>query len=325
MTKSINRKEFIRLSTAAALSLPVWSMISCKSPDSQNGEESALPAEMADPTYASHPGLQLYTVRDLFAQDPEGTLKQLADLGIKQLEFYDATALKNYVPKVKDLGMEVISTHFSPGLITGNWGDPANGGMTPPENYSFERMIEECAASGVRYAGIAYIFPWDRTSLDNFKHIAEKANEAGEKSKAAGVQLYYHNHSFEFKPTDGTTPFEEMMKIMDPDLVKLELDLFWTKISGNDPAAMISKHADRVIMMHLKDLKAGTPLDTDTANVDPGAFQPMGDGIIDFKQVLTAAHAAHVPYGFIEQDQSPDLPVMESIQRSLTYLQGLGM
>lgn len=159
MTKSINRKEFIRLSTAAALSLPVWSMISCKSPDSQNSEESALPAEMADPTYASHPGLQLYTVRDLFAQDPEGTLKQLADLGIKQLEFYDATALKNYVPKVKDLGMEVISTHFSPGLITGNWGDPANGGMTPPENYSFERMIEECAASGVRYAGIAYIFP----------------------------------------------------------------------------------------------------------------------------------------------------------------------
>lgn len=324
MTKSINRKEFIRLSTAAALSIPMWSLVSCKSNDGQTQADHAKEEDMADPPYASHPGLQLYTVRELFAKDPDGTLQQLANMGIKQLEFYDATALKTYVPKVKDLGMEVISTHFLPGLITGNWG-PAEGGMTPPENYSFDQMIEDCASNGVKYAGIAFLFPWDRTSLDDYKHIAEMANKAGEKSKASGVQLYYHNHSFEFKPTDGTTPFVEMMKIMDPNLVKLELDLFWATISGNDPAAMITKYSDRVIMMHLKDLKAGTPLDTDTMNVDPGAFQAMGDGIIDFKQVLTAAHAAHVPYGFIEQDQSPERPVMESIQRSLTYLKALGM
>ncbi|MEZ4898773.1 MAG: sugar phosphate isomerase/epimerase [Saprospiraceae bacterium] len=325
MTKSINRKEFIRLSTAAALSVPMWSLVSCNTGNQGSKEESGATTDSMDDTYASHPGLQLYTVRDLFSKDPEGTLSQLAGMGIKQLEFYDYNAIKTYVPKVNDLGMKVISTHFMPGFITGNWGDPSQGGMTPPENYGFEQLVEDCASHDIKYAGIAFLFPWDRTSLDDYKHIAEKANEAGELSKKSGVQLYYHNHSFEFAPMDGTTPFEEMIKIMDPELVKLELDLFWTKISGNDPAEMVSKHADRVIMMHLKDLKAGTPQDTQTMGVDPGAFQPVGDGVIDFKQVLTAAHAAHVPYAFIEQDQSPDRPVMESIQRSLDYLKELGL
>ena len=166
--------------------------------------------------------------------------------------------------------------------------------MAPPQNYNFDNIVEDCATHGVKYLGISILMPEDRLSMDDIKRFAESANKHGETSRKAGVQLYYHNHSFEFKPTEGTLPYDEMLKIFDPELVKLELDVFWATIAHNDPLAWIKKLGKQILFLHLKDLAAGTPLDYTVFEVKPEVFLEIGSGSIDFKSIFTVAKEAGI-------------------------------
>ncbi len=309
MKPSLTRKEFMKLAATTALAIPAASLLG-RNPIFED-------ISVAHP-YSAHPGLQLYTLREKFAKDPEGTLKKVAQIGYKDLEFFDPAKL-SMASQVKNLGMKIISTHFQPGYVTGNWANPEN----PPKE-KLEDIIELCAKAGVKNLGVGFLYPADRKSLDTYKSFAEKANKAGEKSKAAGVQLYYHNHSFEFKPTDGTTPLEAMLAILDKDLVKLELDVFWTSVSGNNPTEWIQKLKGRIKFLHLKDLKKDTPQDFTTSDVKPEAFVALGEGVVDFKSVLAAAHATDIPFTFVEQDHSAVDP-FDSIAKSLAYLKKLAL
>ena len=321
----MTRKEFVRLSAAAALSLPVAGLYSCspkkKEEQEEEGEEKKeVSASPASPPFASHPGLQLYTVREKFEKDSSGTLQKIAAIGYKEMELHDPSALSR-TKEIKDLGMNVISTHFLSGYISGKWDSLKKFGQPQPPG-TIDNIIESCAKNEVHYMGISILFPEERQTLDDYKRFAEKTNVVAAKSKAAGVQMYYHNHSFEFEPIENTTPIEELLKAFDKDLVKMELDLFWTTISGNDPAQWIEKMGDRIKMLHLKDLKAGTPKDYTTFQVPKEDFLAVGDGVVDFEKALKAAHKTGVPYAFVEQDHSATDP-FESITRSYKYLQGL--
>lgn len=309
MTKQLTRKEFMKLSATAALALPAIGLSAYTSPF-----DEAIPNP-----YGAHPGLQLYTLRQAFAKDPSGTLKRVAEIGFKELEFFDPSTL-SMAGQVKDLGMSIVSTHFLPGYITGEWDTTFI--KTPPKE-KLEDILELCAKNGVKNLGVGILFPSDHKAFDDFKRFAEKANKAGEKAKAAGVQLYYHNHSFEFEPTQNTTPLEAMLSVFDKELVKLELDVFWTTVSGNNAAEWIKKLKGRIKFLHLKDLKKDTPKDYTTFQVKPEAFVALGDGMVDFKSILQAAHDTGIPYTFVEQDHSAIDP-FESITKSLAYLKKLG-
>ncbi len=245
MNKPMTRKEFVKLS-AAALSLPLAGLYSCapkKEEKKENKEaEKAAGSSPSSPPFASHPGLQLYTLREHFEKDQVGTLKKIAAIGYKELELYNPGSL-NRVGEIKDLGMNVISTHFFSGYISGKWDSLKKFGAPVPTD-NIDNIIEACSKNNVHYMGISILFPEERQTLDDYKRFAEKANVVAAKSKAAGVQMYYHNHSFEFEPNGNTTPLEELMKAFDKDLVKMELDLFWTTVSGNDPAEWIEKLGD---------------------------------------------------------------------------------
>jgi sugar phosphate isomerase/epimerase len=321
MKNSLTRKEFVKLASSAALAIPFSSLISCAPKKEQQESTAALPEEKW-PAYSSHTGLQLYTLRDAFAKDPSGTLKKIADIGFKEIELFDPSQLSR-VKEIKDLGMNVVSTHFLPGYVTGRWDAVKQFGIPKPTN-TVENIIEDCAKNDVHFMGISILFPDERKTIDDYKRISDLCNKVGQKAKAAGVQLYYHNHSFEFEFTNGTTPLEEMLKILDADLVKLELDVFWTTISGNDASEWIKKVGSQIKFLHLKDLKAGTAKDYSTFQAPHEAFQAVGDGVVDFKKVLTIAAQAKIPYSFVEQDYSAIDP-FESISKSYKYLQTLGM
>jgi len=325
MNSKINRKKFLRLVSMATLGIPSLTFTACETRKKSNeSRDKTLAVEPEMHKFGDHLGLQLYTVRDYFLDNPEETLKKVAEIGYKELEFFETQMLSQYVPVVNDLGMRVVSTHFLPGYITNKWNEANQMGINKADNYSIDHIIEDCARSQVDYMGIAILFNEERTSLDDYKLLADRANEVGEKSKAAGVQLYYHNHSFEFEPMEGTTPLEAMINIFDPDLVKLELDVFWTTISGNDPSSWIKKLSGQVVFLHLKDLKPGVPQDYTTFDVSEEAFQAVGDGIIDFEKVLTSAQETGVKNTFVEQDHSP-IDIFESIARSYQYIQKVNL
>jgi hypothetical protein len=66
-------------------------------------------------------------------------------------------------------------------------------------------------------------------TLEDQKVMAEQCNEIGERAKEAGLQLGHHNHNVEFKPLPGGAGYDNLLRLPDPKLVKLELDCGWMR------------------------------------------------------------------------------------------------
>jgi sugar phosphate isomerase/epimerase len=96
----------------------------------------------------------------------------------------------------------------------------------------------------------------------------------GAKVKAAGLQLAYHNHNFEFKSYGATTGYDEFLRLTDPELLKLELDCGWVTVAGKDRIAYLTKYPDRFRLLHIKDFRKGFTPRTVLVGKDAGAPVP---------------------------------------------------
>lgn len=207
----MNRRDFLQRAVTASLGVGMLGFYA---------GESAIPL-------VENIGLQLYTLRNELQMDPMGTLEAIKEAGYKQLELMDTALLHRLYPVLQEMGMAVNSTHFLSPYLTGNWGPLAAFGMkSPPKNHTFETVLEAVSQRGIRFLVFPYLFPEDRGGLEVYKSLSEKLNQAGEKCKAAGVALCYHNHSFEFQPMEHSSPFEVLYQELDPDLVNFEIDIF---------------------------------------------------------------------------------------------------
>lgn len=101
----------------------------------------------------------------------------------------------------------------------------------------------------------------------------------------------------------------------------MKLIFFWVSVAGFDPATFIREHKDRIKLLHLKDKKEGTPQTYKAVTMPRDSFQPIGAGVLDFREILKAAVEANVVYGFVEQDESPN--PMADIRQSIDYLRKL--
>ncbi len=279
---------------AALLSKPLW----------------ALPA---DNRYLKTIGLQLYTLRSQLAQNIPDTLKAVADAGYFQVELMGVADADHMMAAAQAAGLKVTSAMIDWQTVV----SPDKQGVPP-----FTQALEAAVKHGWRFLVIPYVGKGSRETADQLKALAERANRAGEKCRQAKIQLCYHDHSFEFqKLADGQTGWDVLVKHFDPELVKFELDVFWAQIGGMDPVKTITNLKGRIAQLHLKDLLRGTPTMYDESKVPPEAFKELGNGIIDWKDILQAAEAAGVVQCHVEQDQSPD-PIA-SIGESLKYLKQL--
>lgn len=257
-------------------------------------------------------GVQLYTVRNQIGQDPAATLKAIADIGYKEVEVI-RTTLDKVGPLAKQDGLAPVSIHVDiPLIMTG----------ALPNGYDLAACIRDAQAVGAQYLVMPYVMPNDRPKdAAGFEAFGRTFNKAGEQIKKAGLQLCYHNHAFEFATLpDGRRALDVMLAAADPELVKLELDVFWVSVAGGDPVALINQFAGRIALMHLKDKMKGAP-QSYTEMVPPQTFVEVGSGAIDFPAVLKAAGDARVEHYFVEQDQSPD-PIA-SLRKSFEYLRSL--
>ena len=253
-------------------------------------------------------GLQLYTLRDAMAKDPDGTLKRVADIGYKEVEsfgyadgkFFDKTP-NDYAALLKDLGLSEPSGHYTTGRAM-----KGKGTLTD----DWKRAVDDAAAIGQKYMVCAFLFPAERTKLDDYKEVVELFNKSAETCRAAGIQFCYHNHDFEFKPIDGQVPYDLLLRDTDAKLVQLELDIYWATFAGQDPVALFKKHPGRFPLWHVKDMEK-TP---------ERAFAPVGTGSIDFQRIFDAQKIAGMTHYFVEQDVCK-LPPLESIAISYKNLQ----
>jgi sugar phosphate isomerase/epimerase len=253
-------------------------------------------------------GVQVYTVRDQLKTQPAETLKAIAAIGYKEVELFGPN-LDTLVPLAKQAGLTPVSTHIDNGLVLKD---------TPQE--TLDKTFDGIAALGLKYALMAYIPPDQRgKEAADYKRFGDQMNRAAQSAKRAGLAFGYHNHAFEFgKLADGTRPIDTILASFDPALVRLEIDIFWVSVTGNDPVALIRKLGKRVMMVHLKDKAKDMPVQFDE-NVPKTAYLEVGAGTLDIAGVLKAAQAVGVEHYFVEQDQSTGDPVA-SLKKSYDYL-----
>lgn len=293
-TPLMNRRTFIRTTAASSL-VP-----------SQSGN---LFAQETGDAYRKEIGIQLYTLRNELKKDPAGTLKLVAAAGYRQVECYGFPDSDAMMAGAKDAGLEMNSSHFDWDTVV----NPKDSAMS-----DFSKILEKANSIGLSHLVIPFLKEPNRGTLDDYKKVAGHSNYAAALAKAAGIQLSYHNHNFEFEPkAGGKTGFDVLIEEFSPDM-QFEIDVFWVKAAGVDPVTLIGKLKGRVSQLHLKDLKAGLPSPFYETGLPVDAFQELGDGVIPMGPILAAAKAAGVVHCHVEQDQSPD--ALASIRQSIAYL-----
>ena len=289
----MKRRQFLAASSAAALLI---------------GRPHRIFALEAENLYRNEIGIQLYTLRNEIKKDVAATLKTVADAGYKQVEPYGFPDAGEMIKAAKDNGLAVNSSHF-------NWDsvvNPDDKGVMP-----FGEVLDKANEAGLKHLVIPYLADKNRKTLDDYKLLCERCNKAAEQSKAAGIQLSYHNHAFEFKPMEGgKTGYDVMIESFSPDM-HFEVDVFWIQVGGKDPVELVRSLKGRVSQLHLKDLSE----DAETPNfghIPKTAFEELGDGVISMEPIIEVAKEAGVKICHVEQDHSPH-PV-KSIQQSIKHL-----
>jgi sugar phosphate isomerase/epimerase len=253
-------------------------------------------------------GVQLYTVRTQIEADPRTTLRQIAAIGYKELEVLQPT-LTTVAPLAAPLGLAITSVHLD---------GPTAGGD------GYETFLGDAKRFGLRYVVVPFVPPAKRpTDRAGFDVVAARLTGMARAASAAGLQLCYHNHAFEFgQDTDGTRWLEVLMRGTAEAGMQLELDVFWAAFAGADPVALLQEYKGRVALVHLKDRHPrGRTALLETA-ADRSDFVEVGAGALDFPAILAAAREAGVRHYFVEQDEAPGDPV-ESLTKSYAYLAGL--
>jgi len=254
-------------------------------------------------------GVQLYTVRDLMQNDFEGTVAKVAQIGYKEVEFagyFGRTAAQ--VKAVLDKnGLKAPSTHVQYDEL----------------DEKFPAVIEFSKAIDLEYIVCPWIPEDLRKNPDIWKQAAEKFNKAGELSKKAGMQFGYHNHWFEFLPTHDVLPYDELLKLCDANLVKMEMDLCWITTTGTDPVKYFDKYPGRFPLVHVKDVKTLPKISTGGSQNfgDTVDLTEVGSGTIDWKRIFAKADEAGIKHYIVEHDH-PKQP-LASIKGSYEYLSKL--
>ena len=243
-------------------------------------------------------GMQLYTVRRELEKDFEGTLTKVAALGYKEVEFagyfgHRPAELKTLLKRLK---LDAPAAHVQLSELRGD--------LRP--------MLDAAQTIGHKYLLVAWLPPEERASLDDYRRLADLFNEAGARMLREGVQFAYHNHDFEFAPSEGKVPYDLLLERTDARAVKLEMDLYWTVKGGANPVEYFERHPGRFHLLHVKDMDS-TPR---------RYFTEVGRGVIDFRAVFAKAKRAGVRHYFVEQDETPGSP-FDSLKVSMDYLRKL--
>jgi sugar phosphate isomerase/epimerase len=258
------------------------------------------------PGFKGPVGLQLYSFRQQFARDVPGTLDKVRDLGFKDVELagtYNVSP-EEFKKLLDARGLTAVSGHF------------------PYERFrnDLQGIIRESKALGLQYAGCAWIPHKDPFDENTCREAIATFNLAGDALAKQGIKFFFHTHGYEFQPQENGTLFDTIMTGTRPDLVAVEMDIFWVVHAGQDPVALFNRYGNRIQLLHLKGMKDNTLTGLLTGKSDVTNDVPLGVGKIDLPPILQAAKKAGAKWYFIE-DESPTAD--KQIPQSLLYLEQL--
>jgi sugar phosphate isomerase/epimerase len=287
--KGVSRRDFLRSTGmgAAALAMPAIGDAYAK---------EALP----EPGRLS---VQLYTIRDAMAKDPASALRSLSTIGFRQVEtafWPKGMSLDRAAGLLRDNGLGVSSAHIE-----------------LPMGENRQVFLDTARAFGVRDM-IWHGWPEDKrySSAEGTRELVRIYNETQTFARDNGLRFGIHNHWWEFRnKPGGKYVYEILHEELHPETF-FEIDTYWVKVAGHDPAAIVSRLGKRVRFMHVKDGPARWSEKLAEDNPDP--MTPVGKGTQDFPAIVKAA-GAHAEWLVVEMDKV-DMEVFEALRQSFDYM-----
>jgi sugar phosphate isomerase/epimerase/acetyl esterase/lipase len=262
------------------------------------------PAPSTGASFKGPLGLELYSLRDQFARDVPTTLERVRDWGLQFVEVAGTYKLTpgEFKKQLDAKGLKPISS-----LVDyARFRDDVEG------------VAREAKTLGVQYVGCAWIPHKDAFDETEAREAIKVFNRAGEALAKHGLKFFYHLHGYEFQPHADGTLFDLIMKETKPEWVRFEMDVFWIVHPGQDPVKLLEKYGNRFELMHVKDMRKGTPTGLLTGKSDVTNDVAIGTGIMKWKDILKAAEKAGVKWYFLE-DESP--VSIEQIPVSMRFLE----
>ncbi len=244
---------------------------------------------------AKNIALQLYSVRDLLPKDFEGVIRRLAAFGFEGVEMagFTGTTPKAAAKLFKELHLKVAAAHIFP----------------PPVGDKLKEAVDNL--SELECKMIVSGFGPDRFgTLDATRKACDELNQAATLAQARGLRFCIHNHWWEYLAVEGSYPYKVMLAQLDPS-IGFEVDTYWVKTGGVDPAAVVKEMGKRAPFLHIKDGPA----------VREKPQVAIGDGVLDFPAILKAGKGA-TEWLIVEFD-SCATDVMAALEKSYHYLKGL--
>lgn len=268
------RRDFMKttgaaIGSAALLSSVPVGMFSCAAPK---------PKEF---------GFQVWTIREKLIADFPGTLKMMAGLGYKQVEMCSPLGYSNagFEPLnsmtgtemrkiIEDAGLTCVSSHYNMGEL----------------RESLDNRIEWATQLGMKQMVAASFWLPKDASVDDYRKSCDELNKIGEKTKSAGIQMVFHNHHMEFEKRGEELIYDEMLKVLDPGLVKMQFQVAVVNI-GYKAADYFRNHPGRFISAHLADWSK-----------EKDDQVPIGQGDVDWSDFFKASKTGGVQNFFVEMD-----------------------
>ena len=283
---------------------------------------ASSPFFRAEAEDANRLGVELYVLRAMLAKDFDGTLAQVAAIGIKNVEFagfYNRTA------------KEVRTTLSNTELLTGGRSAALRGADSMSDD-ELKRMIDFCHEVGMTYmvaavpsikpaatsgSGKAAGNPFEHIELEDFRWSAERFNTIGARVHEAGMRFAYHNHNIEAQKYGNVVAFDELLRLTDPAVVGIEFDIGNFIAGGGDPYRYFEKYPHRFELAHVKEW--ATPF-TPTFTANFPKYVPFGQGTTDWKKLFATLKKADVKKIFIEQDGTAAGDEMGVVRQAYQFL-----
>jgi len=234
-------------------------------------------------------GFQTWTIRQKLVSDFAGTLEEMAAMGYTEVEmcsplgYSDAgfeplnhMSGKEMNKIIRAAGLRCTSSHFNMGEL----------------RESLEDRMEWAHGVGMKQMVASSFWLAEDASVDDYRKAADELNTIALKTKAAGLQMVFHNHHMEFEKREDELIYDALLEQLDPDLVKMQFQVAVVDI-GYQAADYFRNYPGRFISAHLADWSS-----TKDAQV------PVGQGDVDWTDFFQAAEIGGVQNFFVEM--APD-------------------
>ncbi|QMS85068.1 sugar phosphate isomerase/epimerase family protein [Candidatus Xianfuyuplasma coldseepsis] len=251
--------------------------------------------------------VQLYSLRDYIQtkETLEDTLQKLKSMGCEYVQLSGfgrltdekITWYKELFPKYS---IQIIATHIDYNQL----------------QEEFDYIVQFHHDMNIPYVGVGALpSKFARDKVKDYQHFIFEMNILGTKLQKQGLQLTYHNHSFEFVQLGPFIPFDILYQNMDQRVVQFLPDFYWLQAAGVNPLQFIQKYHANFDIVHLKDMRVQLVNDWITKPV----YCSIGDGNMDYKSIIETLYSKNTKYYIIEQDQFLTNNPFNEIKRSIDF------